>query len=498
MLVLCSLMLSCHEENKINWENVIIRSEKDAILISSFDVISLIKKSNPSENEQLNFSQKMMLRAATSSLASSSTGFRIEGQHNMFVVPKEGEINGGVFYLGEITNYRKFSSTVQDILGDNKFSENQINYLYNKDYNVMLGFDSDHFIVGSSYDSSFLKEKISFYFTVNQSENYDPFLEEFLSFEGDLCFYFDGKKTFNYVSNLSAPYLNTWLPYLAIQDKKAMLKTTFNEGAVKLLFLAESEEGENIETDVKHHHKAYFLDSSFLNVKCSFNDIVLNNIVEKEINKYVDLDSILYFTSSYLSLNPNALKSINNISISLKKSKVGNLTNIEEMNDDWESEEYWDDDDFESQESEVSNSFDWLVSFELDSNYQSEMVLKEPLYNGAQLYKIFTKNGVYLSNDSTVIHEIQFKKTNGLIYSAVGNNDFPFKSQLNFENLPPYLSNLLVAYDEYVDLTKIQNMELEGNSNHITLNVYLKDRESNALHVLTKEIWKFLMGLKLT
>ena len=114
------------------------------------------------------------------------------------------------------------------------------------------------------------------------------------------------------------------------------------------------------------------------------------------------------------------------------------------------------------------------------------------------MYKIFTKNGVYLSNDSTVIHEIQFKKTNGLIYSVVGNNNFPFKSQLNFENLPPYLLNLLVTYDEYVDLTKIQNMELEGNSNHITLNVNLKDRESNALHVLTKEFWKFLTGLKLT
>ena len=88
LLVLSSWMLSCQEENKFNWENAIIRSEKDAILISSFDVVSLIKKSNPSENEQLNFSQKMMLRAATSSLASSSAGFRIEGQHHMFVVPK--------------------------------------------------------------------------------------------------------------------------------------------------------------------------------------------------------------------------------------------------------------------------------------------------------------------------------------------------------------------------------------------------------------------------
>ena len=38
-------------------------------------------------------------------------------------------------------------------------------------------------------------------------------------------FYFDGKKTLNYISNLSAPYLNTWLPYLEIQDKKAMIKT---------------------------------------------------------------------------------------------------------------------------------------------------------------------------------------------------------------------------------------------------------------------------------
>ena len=26
-----------------------------------------------------------------------------------------------------------------------------------------------------------------------------------------------------------------------------------------------------------------------------------------------------------------------------------------------------------------------------------------------------------------------------VLYKAVGNNDFPFKSQLNFENLPPYL-----------------------------------------------------------
>ena len=465
MLVLSYCMFSCQEENNFKWENAVIRSENDAILISSFNIVSLIKKSNPSENEQLNFSQKMMLRAATSSLASSSTGFRIEGQHNIFFVPKGGEINGGLFYPGEIINYRKFASTVQNIFGHNQFSENHVTYLYNNNYGVMLGFNSDHFIIGSSLDSSFLKEKISYYFTIDQMEKEDPFLEEFLSFDGDLSFYFDGEKTLDHI--LSVPHLkypnilseadlNTLLPFLEFQDKKAILKTAFNEGAVQLSFVTENEEDDYLQTDIMHHHKPYFLDSSFLNAEYSFNDVGLNNIIEKEINKYVDLDSILHFTSTYLSLNTKALKSIHNISLSLKKLNVANFSNIEEMSDDWESEEYWDDDDFESQESEISNSFDWLASIELDSNYQSEMVLKEPLYDGSLLYKIFTKNGVYLSNDSAVIHKIQFKKANGLVNSVFGNNNFPFKFRLNLENLPSdeYLTYLPVPFDEYVDLSK--------------------------------------------
>ena len=175
---------------------------------------------------------------------------------------------------------------------------------------------------------------------------------------------------------------------------------------------------------LKHHHKSYFLDSSFLNAKHCFNDIVLNNIAEKEINKYVDLDSILYFTSSYLSLNPNALKSINNISISLKKSEVSNWITMIEMNDDWESEEYWDDDDFESQESEISNSFDWLISITFDSSFQSATMLNEPVSNRSVLYKTFTKNSLYLSNDSTVINNIQFKKKMVLYIDIIESNDF--------------------------------------------------------------------------
>ena len=51
ILFLSTLVCSCREENKFNWENAVISSEKDAIIISSFDIVSLIQKSNLSENE---------------------------------------------------------------------------------------------------------------------------------------------------------------------------------------------------------------------------------------------------------------------------------------------------------------------------------------------------------------------------------------------------------------------------------------------------------------
>ena len=96
-----------------------------------------------------------------------------------------------------------------------------------------------------------------------------------------MCFYFDGKKDLKLYFEFSAPYLNTWLPLLEVQDKKAMLETAFNEGAVKFHF-SENEEGEYNEKDVTPI-QALFFDSSFLNVEYSFNDVVLNNIIEKKL-----------------------------------------------------------------------------------------------------------------------------------------------------------------------------------------------------------------------
>ena len=211
-----------------------------------------------------------------------------------------------------------------------------------------------------------------------------------------------------------------------------MLKTAFNKGTVKLSYFTENKENVNVEDNSSYDpYKSYFLDSSFLNAEDCFNKTTINNFIKKEFNHYVNLDSLLSLTATYLSLSPNSLKSIENLALSLKKPEVSNLDYNDEMGHDWESEQYWDDDDFESSESEISNSFDWLISIAFDSSFQSATMLNEPVSNRSVLYKTFTKNSLYLSNDSTVINNIQFNKKNGYTSDIIESKDVVSKLQLN-------------------------------------------------------------------
>ena len=236
-----------------------------------------------------------------------------------------------------------------------------------------------------------------------------------------------------------------------------------------------------------------------MNAEHCFNNTTINNFIKKEFNHYVNLDSLLSLTATYLSLTPNSLKSIENLALSLKKPEVSNLDYNDEMGHDWESEQYWDDDDFESSESEISNSFDWLISIAFDSSFQSATMLNEPVSNRSVLHKTFIKNSLYLSNDSTVINNIQFNKKNGYTSDIIESKDVVSKLQLNLDNLPPLqnLTNIFIPYNNYIDISSIKNIEIVGNLNNIIMEIKLNNKESNALHILTKDFWKILVDLKM-
>ena len=185
--------------------------------------------------------------------------------------------------------------------------------------------------------------------------------------------------------------------------------------------------------------------------------------------------------------------------MSIKKSEVSNLDYNDDLGLDWESEQYWDDDDFESSESEISNSFDWLISIAFDSSFQSATMLNEPVSNRSVLYKTFTKNSLYLSNDSTVINNIQYNKKNGYSSDIIESKNVVSKLQLNLNNLSPLqnLTNIFIPYNNYIDISSIKNMEIVGNLNNVIMEIKLNDKESNALHILTKDFSKILVDLKM-
>ncbi|MEE3097839.1 MAG: hypothetical protein VX312_04225, partial [Bacteroidota bacterium] len=108
-------------------------------------------------------------------------------------------------------------------------------------------------------------------------------------------------------------------------------------------------------------------------------------------------------------------------------------------------------------------------------------------------------NSLYLSNDSTVINNIQYNKKYGYSSDIIESKNVVSKLQLNLNNLSPLqnLTNIFTPYNNYIDLSNIKNMEIVGDLNNIIMEINLKDKESNALHILTKDFWKILVDLKM-
>ena len=143
--LLC-VLVSCQDEEILDWENAVITNENNVMFVSSFNFISLLEKSNLDRSPNLNFKQKMMLKAITSSFASSSVGIRVEGQHKIFVVPEEEEFNGGVFFPGTITSFKKFTSSLYELTGKKSIIEDKTHILYYDDLKMMIAFDDKHFM----------------------------------------------------------------------------------------------------------------------------------------------------------------------------------------------------------------------------------------------------------------------------------------------------------------------------------------------------------------
>ena len=499
--LLC-VLVSCQDEEVLDWENAVITNEKDVMFISSFNFISLLEKSNLDRSPNLNFKQKMMLKAITSSFASSSVGIRVEGQHKIFVVPEEEEFNGGVFFPGSITSFKKFTSSLYELTGKKSVIEDNTHLLYYDDLNMMIAFDEKHFIVGSSYDSLYLKQKLTSYFNMEFNPSNDDILNDFLNSDDDFCFYFDNAKSREFIEKLEAPYLNTWLPILENYGDKVIVKTAFNKGNLKLSYFSNQEKTLFTDYSELKPFEPYFFhsDSSIISGMIDFNldhlssryfdnSSALENDTAINYNIGKIMSEVIQLPINFSGQMAFSLKSLPNSSLEI------------ETTDDWESESYWDDDDYEEVDSLSINQPNWLISCGYssdDSNQKKDKMLEGQLNLSQSIvhkkndftFYMIDNDQFYFSNDSSLLVKLNLGETQFLERTILNHDStHPLDVVFDVDRMPnPERILTFIPYSEYLNLNTIKNIHLTGDNESLRLQINFKEQNENALTIIAQQI----------
>ena len=150
--------ISCKEEpeKNENWIDSILLSEENIVMATSFDLNSLLKKSDLANSDQLSNQKKLLINAFNSSFKSSLLGFNVDIPQKFFIVAKKDNLNGAVFWAGELTSEFLFKQTLNNFFEIDDFSNSEINSFYIKEYNLYISFNEENFIVGFSPEKKYV------------------------------------------------------------------------------------------------------------------------------------------------------------------------------------------------------------------------------------------------------------------------------------------------------------------------------------------------------
>ena len=90
-IIIVLFFFSCKEEpvKNENWIDSILLSEENIVMATSFDINSLLKKSDLANSNQLSSQKKLLINAFNSSFKSSLLGFNVDIPQKLFIVAKK-------------------------------------------------------------------------------------------------------------------------------------------------------------------------------------------------------------------------------------------------------------------------------------------------------------------------------------------------------------------------------------------------------------------------
>lgn len=485
-LLLIAALSSCKKEK--NWHDKIILSDDQVTMVASVDLLGLINKMDIS-NSQLPIDQKIMLNGVLSSLDSDILGFKLEGSHRFFLVPEEGEENGGLFFSGDIIDIDKFKNSITSTFGGSSEERDGINFVNVEYYNLTIGHDDQKFIAGLSLDNSFTESKIISYFNFSvSSEQSSEGLESYLERNDDFSYFLSADKLINAVAKMNIPFFNT--EDLPIPNVNSMIALNFNDGNVSIESEILSNDNESNTTIAGNG-----LDQKFVDLLTDDDEIIgfaLANLNKDEIinqlEKLKDQDEIYQINRKLKRLNVTLSEVINMFDGQISMSLIDlPLKSRNSYDNDWSDDEW---------ENEVND----VPEFIFNAGISNQLALTEFLNKGNITVvgnKVASSNGLnilikdnvlHLSSKSDILEKILSNNTLGscsMVDKSLINEPAYFELVTNLDHFPANIIDAIEEENSELSIKElfeqVERIYFHGNGVKSSFNLDFSNKNRNGL-----------------
>ena len=519
VLFLLLFFTACDDAKK-NWVNNTILSEKKLLVASSINVKSILEKSEFDNIENLTDEQKIIFNTIKSSFISHYLGFDIDSPQKLFIVSQENKFNAAVFLIGEITNKYIFKESIKSYLAVDDFSGENPTICFSEKYNLTIGFNSSHFLVGFSLDKNFTLEKINSYFQSNPVKSNNQLLSEFINKTDDYSFYISNSNVVEFINSIKIPFIKSKITkYLNknLLTEDFILDLNFLNGKIvaNTLYSSSSSKKNNL-SPVNRKYKNFLSDKDSL-LSFGFANIPPNNL-EKYLNQIIkstldmgnnqsrlDLRELIPALDGSMSFSLN--KSLNSListdSTFFKKDKKNYSTQNPSSNESVEdSEDNWDDDDFFQQE-EVTENSNISMPYSISLGIEEKQILHDVFRkNNLELkedeflkikntFLIYKKDVLHLSNNLQLLESFHKDEAKPSLKIKESHFQNPVYMELDFQSIlmAYFPKTILENIDEKKNLRQtLSNIILTSYKDGFHVEFGLKQKDKNSIQVILEAI----------
>ena len=195
--------------------------------------MSILAKSDLENIENVPYEQQIIFDAFKTSFNSQNLGFDIDSPQKLFIVSQKNKFNAAAFLVGDVTNENTFKETIKSYLAADGFVGENPTICFSEKYNLTIGFNSTHFLVGFSLDKNFTTDKINSYFQSNPVKSNNQLLSEFVNKTDDYSFYISNSNVVEFINSIKITFIKSKITnYLNLFTEDFILDLNFLNGKI--------------------------------------------------------------------------------------------------------------------------------------------------------------------------------------------------------------------------------------------------------------------------